>query len=119
MILKILLWINVSLFILHEMDAVRTREWKMMILFNRLDDNTGDKIFILLHLPLYSIIFYFMEYYFKPFLLSVSVLLIIHQFMHLLFRNHTENKMNEMFSKIVILLMTINSCLSIFYYFIF
>jgi hypothetical protein len=38
MILKIILWVNLALLLLHEMDAVRTMEWKMMAIINRIDD---------------------------------------------------------------------------------
>jgi hypothetical protein len=117
MILKVLLWINISLFILHEMDAVKTREWKMMIFIKRFDDNTGHVIFTALHFFLFIILFYLMDYHFSILFPAVSVLLIIHQIMHIVFRKHSENRMHNIFSQTVIFLMFINSCISLVNYF--
>jgi hypothetical protein len=119
MIITILFWINLSLFILHEMDAVKTREWKMMIFMNRLSDAQGHIIFTALHFPLFMIIFYLMKYYFEYLVPVVAVLFIIHQMLHILFRKHTGNRMNNMFSRIIIFLMFINSIATLLFYFIF
>jgi len=118
MIAKLLFWISISLFILHEMDAVKTREWRMLFLINRLNDKTGHIFFTSLHFVLFIIIFYLMDYYFKEMFVLVSILFIMHWIMHLIFRNHSENRMNNLFSRILISLMFINSILSLFYYFI-
>ncbi len=116
MVVKILLWINISLFILHEMDAVKTREWKMLFLINRLNDNTGHIIFTALHFVLFIMIFYFVDSCLIATFLAVSILLIIHQFMHILFRKHSENRMNNPFSQTLIFLMFVNSTVSLVYY---
>jgi len=116
MILKISLWINISLFIIHEMDAVKTREWGMMILINRLDDNTGHVVFTSVHFLLFIILFYLMDYHINVLLPIVSVLLIIHQMVHILFRKHPDNRMNNIFSKTIIFLMFINSSAGLIYY---
>ena len=118
MIIKILLWINISLFILHEMDAVKAGEWRMIKFSEKLNDNMGHFVFTSLHLPLFLIIFYLMYYHFIFLFIFVSVFLIVHQFMHILFRDHAENKMNNVFSKIIIFLMFVNSCISLVYYYI-
>ncbi|HNX23736.1 MAG TPA: hypothetical protein PKG60_06780 [Spirochaetota bacterium] len=116
MLLKILLWINISFFILHEMDAIKTREWKMMIFINRLNDKTGHLVFTSSHFFLFIIIFYLMDQYFMVLFFAVSILLIIHQFMHIIFRRHAENRMNNAFSQIIIFMMFANSCLSLIIY---
>jgi len=118
MLIKVLLWANVSLFILHEMDAVKTREWKMMFGINRLNDNAGHIVFTALHFLLFMIIFYLMDCYLYNMLIAVSILLIIHQFMHIIFRNHIQNRMNNLFSRIIIFLMFTNSCVSLIYIYI-
>jgi len=119
MLIKILFWINISLFILHEMDAVKTREWKMMIFMNRLDDDTGHIVFTTLHLPLFVILFYLMKNFFEYLVPAVAVIFIIHQIMHIVFRKHTENRMNNMFSRIIIFLMFLFSCVTLILYFVF
>ncbi len=117
-IIKVLLWINISLFILHEMDAVKTREWKMMILINKMNDNIAHVVFTSLHFVLFMTLFILTEFYFYNVFISVSILLIMHQFMHLLFIKHSENRMNNLFSKVIIFLMFLNSIFSLIYYFI-
>jgi len=116
MTIRILFWINISLFILHEMDAIKTHEWKMMIFMNRLSDNVGHVVFTSLHFPLFMLVFYFMDNRFTHLFLTISVLLIVHQFVHILFRKHTENRMNNIFSKTIIFLMFADSCVSLVYY---
>ena len=52
MSLKLLLWINISLFYVHELDAVRTREWRMMVTAETINDETLYRIFAVLYIPL-------------------------------------------------------------------
>jgi len=117
MIIKFLLWISISLFILHEMDAVKTSEWKMLIFINRMNDKTAHIVFTSSHFILFIIIFYLMDYYFNCLFITMSVFLIIHQAVHVLFKKHKENRMNNTFSKILIFIMFINSLASLIYYF--
>lgn len=115
MIIKILLWINISLFILHEMDAVKTREWKMMIFINKLSDDAGHIVFTIFHFFILMFIFFLMEYYPADFSTVFSLLLILHQFIHILFIKHPENRMNNRFSVIVIFFMFLNSSVTILF----
>ncbi|PKL17929.1 MAG: hypothetical protein CVV49_08525 [Spirochaetae bacterium HGW-Spirochaetae-5] len=117
MLIKVLFWINISLFILHEMDAVKTREWKMMIFMNRLSDDSGHIIFTALHFPLFILIFFLMKYYFEYLVPVVAALFILHQILHIIFRKHTENRMNNTFSRVIILMMFLNSCVTLLLYF--
>lgn len=118
MLIKILFWIGFSLFILHEMDAVRTSEWKMMIFFNRIDDDKAYIIFTSLHGILFIVFFFLIDNYFNAVFLFLSFFLIFHWFLHLFFVKHTENRMNNLFSRTIITLMFLNSCISLFCYFV-
>ena len=117
--LKVLLWINITLFILHEMDAVYTREWKMMKFTGVLNDSAGHVIFTALHFFLFMIIFYLSENYMNIFFPLFSIILIIHQFIHILFRKHQENRMNNIFSRLLIFLMFLNSVTGLIIFFIY
>ena len=116
MVIKIFMWINISFFILHEMDAVYVREWKMIKFMNRWSDNTGHIIFTASHFFLFMIIFYLAEYHLYIIFPVFSVLLILHQFIHILFRKHFENRMNNSFSKIIIHVMSVNSLTGLIYF---
>lgn len=59
MIPEILLWTNLSLLFIHELDAVRKKEWKMLFLLNRLDDETAHRVFSGLHFILFFGVFFF------------------------------------------------------------
>jgi len=109
MIYKTILWINLSLLLLHEMDAVRTMEWKMMVFINKLNDTIATYIFIAVHSVLFILIFYMLEYHNTLLYWITCIFPLFHQFLHLLFRKHPENRMNNIFSETIITLMTICS----------
>ena len=43
----------VSLLLLHEMDAIDKREWRLLFVLRRLPDDGAMRWFIFLHLPLF------------------------------------------------------------------
>ena len=109
MIFKTILWVNLSLLILHEMDAVRTMEWKMMIFINRIDDYIASCLFISAHFFLFIILFYMLEYHLSVLYWITCIFPLLHQLLHIIFRKHPSNRMNNFFSKSIILLMTISA----------
>ena len=52
-VIQVLFFINVSLILVHEMDAIRCKEWKMFIMLKDIKEEYGYLIFTLLHLPIY------------------------------------------------------------------
>lgn len=118
MIIKILLWIHISLFILHEMDAVYAREWRMIKPFRSVDDALGSRIFIALHFILYFILLYLVNTYSSELLIFMSAFFIFHFFLHIIFRGNSENRMNNAFSETLIFILFLNSVFSFGYYFI-
>ena len=116
MLYKTLLWINLSLLYIHEMDAVHTREWKMMIFFNRISDEAAHRLFTAAHFFLFLGIFWLIEYRFTFIFWFTCIFSLFHLFLHIAFRKHAENRMGNMFSGSVIILMFIVSCISIFMY---
>ncbi len=53
MLIEISLWINISLLILHEMDAVFRKEWKMMNFLQNVEDEKAHIIFTAAHMFLH------------------------------------------------------------------
>jgi hypothetical protein len=45
-----------SFVLVHEMDAIRLREWKILPVLSRLDDSAGYLAFVSLHVPLYFVL---------------------------------------------------------------
>ncbi len=92
LLLKILLVLNVTLLIVHEMDAIRRKEWKMFIVLKDMKEETAYSIFSLVHIPLFAIILFFLL---SPaqqiFLYIMDVLLLAHTLVHFGFRKHKNN----------------------------
>ncbi len=116
MIFKIILWINLSLLMLHELDAVRTKEWKMMFFMKSMREPVAEKLFIAAHFILLIPVFYMLEYHFSLLYWIVSVFFVFHQFLHFFFRKHPDNLLNNPFSNSIIRLMTIVSIAGIIYW---
>lgn len=113
MLLKILLWINISLLYVHEMDAAYAREWRMMLFFKNAEEETGHRIFTGLHFIFFLGIFWLMWYRFMLLFLVLNIFLILHLFLHIIFRKHYENRLNNRFSLTIVILMFLVSCISL------
>lgn len=115
MFYKTILWINLSLLILHELDAVRTKEWKMMFFMKSLKEPIAEKIFISAHFILLIPLFYMLEYHLILLYWFVCIFFVFHQMLHVYFRNHPENLLNNLFSESIIRLMTVVSITGLIY----
>ncbi len=101
-----LFFLNLSLLIIHEFDAIRRKEWRLFIFLKNLEDERAYQVFTLLHLPFLLLIFWFLTQATAPsqfsFQVIVDIFLIIHLGLHLLFRNHERNHFSGKFSKGII-----------------
>lgn len=109
MLLMYLFLLNVSLLFVHEMDAIRRKEWKMFIILKDLSEELGYLIFTLLHLPIFFFILLFLmtgfkEFSFKAYLIT-DIALIAHLLVHILFSRHKNNGFAGLFSRSIIYLM--------------
>ncbi|MDR2950574.1 MAG: hypothetical protein LBV71_15410 [Prevotella sp.] len=95
-----LFYIGLSLFLIHEMDAIRCEEWKMFPVLSSLSDRKGYIIFTTLHIPIFIVIFWFITNVTTAgiFTKIFDVFMIIHFLLHLLFLNHEKNKFKDVFS---------------------
>ncbi len=99
--------IVISLFLLHEMDAIRTREWRMFVFLKNLKDEISYLIFSIAHFPLYFLIIFCMLQINNQdsraiFYIVTDILLILHLLVHLLFEK----------KKIMVLYLSIQKFLS-------
>lgn len=99
--------------ILHEMDAIYRKEWKMFAVLNKLPEKTAYLIFSLFHLPLFLIIFYLMQTNFNLIFLVLNYFLIIHTFIHWLLKKHPGNNFRSGYSNVIITLMGVIAFLSL------
>lgn len=108
---KILVTMICALLLIHEMDAIRLREWKLFILLRDMKDETAYRIFTILHLPLYMLILY-MVFYGNATASAlwkgiIDLFLIGHGILHFGFRKHKENGFTSLFSKSIIYIMPV------------
>ena len=100
----LLFYIGLSLFIIHEMDAIHRQEWKMFPLLSSLNDRQGYLVFTVLHIPLLVAIFWLLT---NPsttdlFMRCFDLFMIVHLGLHLLFIKSKRNRFKHIFSWIVI-----------------
>lgn len=102
-LVNIIFSIELALLFVHEMDAIRKQEWKMFIILKDMEDEKAYRVFMLLHIPLYSAILYLLfSDYVRIGIYITDAFLIIHLLIHFLFRNHSGNKLNNRLSKCII-----------------
>ncbi|MCL1852166.1 MAG: hypothetical protein FWF88_03930 [Peptococcaceae bacterium] len=100
--------LNFSLLLLHEMDAIRAKEWKMFIFLKDMKEQTGYCVFALVHLPLYFLVIYLMAHlYARQVFLLVDGFLIVHAVIHFLFRKHAANGFHSAYSNMLIYSMAV------------
>jgi len=105
MIEIILIFINISLLILHEMDAIHCQEWKMFPFLRKLSDKVGYLVFLIAHLPLFFVILFLFEYQFEILFWILNIFLIFHWLLHTILKNHQANSFKSQYSIVLISLM--------------
>jgi hypothetical protein len=110
----ILFLMIISLLLVHEMDAIRAKEWKMFVVLKDMTDETAYRVFAIAHLPLFFVAFYVMfcggvaTYTLK---IIIDIFLLAHALIHFCFRNHKNNGFQSFFSKSIIYSMAVLACL--------
>jgi len=114
--LLVLFLFNLSLFLLHEMDAIRRSEWRLFMVLKDMEDSKAYKVFAFLHLFLYVIILslLFSEYQIIVFWF-LDLFFIIHAILHLFFEKHPRNEFKNTFSRAIIYPMGILAVVHIFF----
>ncbi|XVL60972.1 hypothetical protein PWP87_04070 [Paenibacillus amylolyticus] len=64
--LLVLFLFNLSLFLLHEMDAIRRSEWKLFMVLKDMEDDKAYRYFTWIHLPMYTIILSLLLAHIRP-----------------------------------------------------
>ena len=88
----------------HELDAVRCHEWRILPVLRSLDDQTGYTLFTLLHVPIYYWIFRQLTFGndSAAFRLGFDAFCIIHVGLHYLLRHHRHYEFTDWLSKFLI-----------------
>lgn len=109
LLLRLLFCINVGLFISHEMDAIRCKEWGMFIFLKDMKEDIAYLIFSIVHIPFYAGLLYLVAYgssgIKNTFSIILDVFLIFHCIIHFAFRNKQQNFFKNRYSLSIINLM--------------
>ncbi|MGY5252847.1 DUF6713 family protein [Sphingobacterium spiritivorum] len=93
----IFFYTGLSLFTIHEMDAVRCKEWRIFPGLSFLDDRWGFRIFMFAHIPIF--LFIYRQLHDVPtseiFMKGFNVFLMVHMGFHLLYLKHKRNEFTD------------------------
>ena len=96
------LLLGITFILMHEMDAIRCREWRIFPGLSYLNDRLGMIIFIFAHIPLFYFVLLEIVNENEAFIFGFNSFLIIHFFLHLLFLFHPNNEFKDWISWIII-----------------
>jgi hypothetical protein len=91
---NLIFYIALSFILLHEMDAVDKKEWRIFPGLARLNDALGFQVFVYAHLPLYLLLFWGIwggHGNGERVMIGMDIFFIAHVGAHLLMRNHPKN----------------------------
>ena len=94
------------LLLVHEMDAVRLGEWKIFPLVSGMREESGYVTFAALRVPIYALLLLGLLKdggTNEALILGLDVFFVVHVVLHLVFRNHPENRFGSPFSWALIL----------------
>ena len=104
-VLTVLFSLELALLFVHEMDAIRRQEWNMFILLKDMEDENAYHVFMLLHIPLYTVILaLLLSGHFRMGFYIIDIFLIAHALVHMGFRKHPANGLTGRISECIILL---------------
>jgi hypothetical protein len=96
-------YMGLTFILMHEMDAIRCKEWRIFPGLSLLNDVWGYRIFMLAHIPLFFFLFRGLSQTENSRLIfGLDVFFIIHVGLHLLFFLHKKNEFKDTLSWVVI-----------------
>ncbi|HEX8657808.1 MAG TPA: DUF6713 family protein [Hymenobacter sp.] len=92
-------YLGLALLLVHEMDAVRCREWRIFPGLSGLSERWGKPVFMLVHGPLYFVLLVLANGPGCPgFIHGFSIFCLVHAGLHLLFLRHPKNEFTDWLS---------------------
>jgi len=97
-------FLGLSLMVIHEMDAMRCKEWRIFPILSMLNDKTGQIVFLFAHIPLFFFVFWKLTYSadIEAFIKGFNIFMIIHLVLHVLFLKHEKNEFKDWISWTII-----------------
>ncbi|WP_299523710.1 DUF6713 family protein [Winogradskyella sp.] len=97
---QIFFYLGLSLMAMHEMDAIRCKEWRIFPGLSMLDDKVGHILFLFAHIPLFYFIFWKLtnNKNIESFIYGFDIFMIVHLGLHILFLKHKNNEFKDWIS---------------------
>lgn len=103
MIDHLFFYLGLSLLLVHEMDAVRCKEWRIFPGLSLLNDKMGYLVFTIAHIPLFFwLVVSLSDGSIEKMITGWDYFFIAHLGLHLLFLKHTKNEFKDWISWIII-----------------
>lgn len=90
--------LGLALIFMHEMDAVRCKEWRIFPGLSVLSDARGFVVFMLAHIPLFFWLLSMYQHGSQTFRMGFDIFLIVHLGLHILFLKHPNNLFKDWIS---------------------
>lgn len=87
--------------LVHEMDAIRCKEWRIFPVTSRLGGETGYLVFTGLHVPLYALLLWGLlggDGANEALIIGLDVFFVVHVLLHLVYFKHPEYRFRSTFS---------------------
>jgi len=90
---------------MHEMDAIRCKEWRIFPGLSMLSDKVGHIVFLFLHIPLFYFVFWKLTHsqYVEAFIYGFNIFMIVHLWLHIIFLKHKNNEFKDWISWAIII----------------
>lgn len=92
----------ITFIFIHEIDAYRCKEWRIIPGLSFLKDKVGSILFIFLHVPLFYWVLMEIRFDNQTFRKGLDYFLIVHLLLHILFLGHKKNKLKDWISWTII-----------------
>ena len=90
--------LGTTFILMHEMDAMRCREWRILPGLSLLSDQVGMISFVFLHVPLFYWVLLEIQTNNEVFVRRFDIFLIVHFFLHIMFLLHKNNEFKDWIS---------------------
>lgn len=108
---KIIFCLGIGFLFTHEMDAMLNNEWRVLPLTSWLSDETGERVFLLAHIPLFAVLTALIgstgEMIRSWTQVFISAFLVIHGILHVAFMSQEQYKFESIESGLLIFAGTI------------
>ncbi len=101
----IFFYLGLSFLIMHEMDAMRCREWRIFPGLSLLSGKLGLRIFVFAQIPIFYYIFWRLtaDQDTEAFIKGLDIFMIVHLGLHVLFLKHRNNEFVDWISWVIII----------------